>query len=52
MPCKRMAGGSKARIDRGWRKAVRRIQELGMVMDVSHINDKGFWDIMNLAQGR
>ena len=22
-----------------------------MVMDVSHINDKGFWDIMNLAQG-
>ena len=32
-------------------KAVRRIQELGMVMDVSHINDKGFWDIMNLAQG-
>lgn len=31
--------------------AVRRIQDLGMVMDVSHLNDKGFWDVMKLAQG-
>lgn len=32
-------------------RAVRRIQDLGMVMDVSHLNDKGFWDVMKLAQG-
>ncbi|MFQ9649737.1 MAG: membrane dipeptidase [Enterocloster sp.] len=27
-------------------KAVRRIRDLGMVMDVSHLNDKKFWDVM------
>ena len=32
-------------------RAVRRIQDLGMVMDVSHLNDKGFWDVMRLAGG-
>lgn len=32
-------------------KAVRRIRDLGMVMDVSHLNDKGFWDVMKLAGG-
>ena len=32
-------------------KAVRRIRDLGMVMDVSHLNDKGFWDVMRLAGG-
>ncbi|MCD7993159.1 MAG: membrane dipeptidase [Clostridia bacterium] len=32
-------------------KAVKRIRELGMVMDVSHLNDKGFWDVMRLAGG-
>lgn len=33
------------------RKAVKRIQELGMVLDVSHLNDKCFWEIMELAEG-
>lgn len=33
------------------KKAVRRIQDLGMVMDVSHLNDKCFWEVMKLAQG-
>lgn len=32
------------------KQAVRRIQELGMVMDVSHLNDKSFWDVMSQAQ--
>ena len=30
---------------------MRRIRDLGMVMDVSHLNDKGFWDVMKLAGG-
>ena len=34
----------------GWR-AVRRMRELGMVVDVSHLNDGGFWDVMKLARG-
>lgn len=33
------------------KRAVKRIQKLGMVMDVSHLNDKCFWEVMNLAQG-
>ena len=33
------------------KRACRRIQDLGMVMDVSHLNDKGFWDVIDLAQG-
>lgn len=33
------------------KEAVKHIQDLGMVMDVSHLNDKCFWDVMNLAQG-
>ncbi len=33
------------------RRACRRIQDLGMVMDVSHLNDKCFWDVIHLAQG-
>ena len=33
------------------RQAVRRMQELGMTVDVSHLNDRGFWDVMKLARG-
>ena len=33
------------------KRACTRIQVLGMVMDVSHLNDKCFWDVINLAQG-
>ncbi|MBE6031955.1 MAG: membrane dipeptidase [Clostridiales bacterium] len=32
-------------------QAVKRIQDLGMVMDVSHLNDKCFWEVLSLAQG-
>lgn len=36
--------------DRG-RAFVREAQRLGMLVDVSHISDEGFWDIMNITQG-
>ena len=34
----------------GWR-VVRRMRELGMLVDVSHLNDGGFWDVIKLARG-
>ena len=50
-----LATGWPADMNRGLtnagQKAVKRIQELGMVLDVSHLNDKCFWEIMELAQG-
>ena len=33
------------------KQAVRRMQERGMLVDVSHLNDGGFWDVMDLADG-
>ena len=33
------------------RAAVRRMRDLGMLVDVSHLNDGGFWDVMDLAGG-
>lgn len=30
---------------------VREAQRLGMLIDVSHISDQGFWDIMDITQG-
>ncbi len=33
------------------RRMVRRMEDLGIVVDVSHLNDGGFWDIMKLARG-
>lgn len=33
------------------KEAVKRLEELGMIVDVSHLNDDGFWDVMRLAQG-
>lgn len=29
---------------------VRKMQELGMLVDVSHLSDPGFWDVMELAE--
>ncbi len=40
-----VAGGLSA----AGRKAVRRIQDLGMILDVSHLNAAGFWDAASLA---
>lgn len=42
-------------LDRGLtelgKKAVRHIQDLGINIDVSHLNDKSFWDVMSAANG-
>lgn len=33
------------------KQAVRIIQEKRMIMDVSHLNERSFWDVMDVAQG-
>lgn len=33
------------------REAVRRMQRLNILLDVSHTSDRSFWDIMDLAEG-
>ena len=33
------------------REYVKEAQRLGMIVDVSHISDEGFWDIMDITQG-
>ncbi len=32
------------------REYVRRCQELGILVDVSHVSDRGFWDILDITQ--
>ena len=50
-----LATGALGTPDRGLtdvgRKAVKKIQDLGMFLDVSHLNDTSFWDLMNVAAG-
>lgn len=50
-----LATGVQGDADRGLtetgRRAVRRIQEKGMVMDVSHLNEKSFWGVMDVTAG-
>lgn len=33
------------------RKAIEKIEELGIVLDVSHLNEKSFWDVVHIASG-
>lgn len=33
------------------KKAIRMIQEKHMIMDVSHLNERSFWDVMHMAEG-
>lgn len=50
-----LATGIRGDADRGLTelgiKALHRIQELNMLFDVSHLNDKSFWDVMRHASG-
>jgi len=32
-------------------RAARRLRRLGMAVDVSHLNERGFWDVVRLADG-
>ena len=32
------------------REVVARMEQLGMVVDVSHLNDPGFWDVARVAR--
>lgn len=49
-----LSGSSRQEPSRGLteqgRRFVRRMQELGMLVDVSHLSDPGFWDVAELAQ--
>jgi len=36
--------------DRG-RAYIKEMQRLGMIVDVSHISDEGFWDIVDISEG-
>lgn len=42
--------GSKGGLKRAGYEAVACMQELGMVVDVSHLSDRGFWDVMAAAK--
>lgn len=33
------------------REAVQRMETRGMLVDVSHLNDRGFWDVMDMTHG-
>lgn len=50
-----LATGIRGDADRGLtesgKRALRKIQELPMLFDVSHLNDKSFWDVMRSAAG-
>ena len=48
-----LATGIKGDINRGLteigKEAVKIIEDLGMILDVSHLNDKSFWDVYNIS---
>ena len=50
-----LSGSNKEEPERGLslrgRDFVRRMGELGMLVDVSHLSDRGFWDVMEFEPG-
>lgn len=45
-------GGDPSRgLTEAGKNAIRKLEELKMLVDVSHANEKSFWDIMNIASG-
>lgn len=51
-----LAAGARAETDRGLTelgiRALHKIQDRHMIFDVSHLNDKSFWDVMRHATGQ
>lgn len=49
-----LSGSNDEGRDRGLtqlgRSFVQRCQQLGVIVDVSHLSDKGFWDVMEISQ--
>jgi membrane dipeptidase len=49
-----LSGSAAEQTERGLSSAgkafVKRMQELGMLVDVSHLSDPGFWDVIDLAK--
>lgn len=50
-----LASGVKGNKDKGLTeqgiRVIRKMNELHMILDVSHANEKTFWDILNVSQG-
>ena len=50
-----LAAGAGCDPDRGLtdlgRRVVRRMRERGMILDVSHLNRRGFWDALEVSEG-
>ncbi|MGM9917101.1 membrane dipeptidase [Anaerotignum sp.] len=50
-----LATGVKGNPDRGvtdlGRKAIKKIQDKKMILDVSHLNEKSFWDVIDASNG-
>ena len=44
--------GPQGRADTLWVALVEKAEQLGMFIDVSHLNDEGFWDLMDIASKR
>lgn len=43
--------GQKGGLTRFGVEVVNKLQNLGMFLDVSHLNDEGFWDMLKFSQG-
>ncbi len=54
-PSNRLADGALERRNGGLtplgRRVVRRMQELGMIVDVSHLSEASFWDVLRATRG-